>query len=77
MALFAIPMMANVTARKATEVINVKIHALQTDMAKIVLRFAVVRTAASAITSPENVTAHQVSLDHCKHSNTIYFFRLN
>lgn len=58
--------MANVTARKAIEVTNVKVRARLIATVKTAQRFADVKTEENAITFLVNVIASQDSLAHCK-----------
>lgn len=77
MELSAILMTASATAEKAIEAISAKAPVNLTDTEKVVRRCADVRTAASAITFPGNVIAHQDLLAHCKLYLHSYLFDFN
>lgn len=77
MVLIAILMMANVTAREAIVVTNVKASARLIDMVKIAQKFVDVKTVENAITFPANVTAGQDLLDHCKYLNDRNLFKFS
>jgi phage-related baseplate assembly protein len=65
MELSVIPMTEHVTAKKATVVINAKVHALLIDTATAALKFVAAKTEANVITYQANATVRQDLLAHC------------
>lgn len=59
-------MMANVTAKKATAVINAKVRALRIATVMDASKFAAAKTEANVITYQANVIALQGLLVHCE-----------